>query len=101
GFAAHMIGHEDVLECHHVTGDETFIIKVKTAGTGSLEKILAEIRSMEGVTRTVTKVVLSTSKEGHLLDLEETAGIMPSKAKDSVNGRDKRSLALNSGKKHL
>lgn len=93
GFAAHMVGHEDVLECHHVTGDETFIIKVKTAGTGSLEKILAEIRSMEGVTRTVTKVVLSTSKEGHLLDLEENLAAMSLEAKDTGNGGEKRNLA--------
>lgn len=93
GFAAHMVGHEDVLECHHVTGDETFIIKVKTAGTGSLEKILAEIRSMEGVTRTVTKVVLSTAKEGHMLDLEENLTAMSSEAKDTSNGGQKRNFA--------
>jgi Lrp/AsnC family leucine-responsive transcriptional regulator len=69
-----MSGKEDVLECHHVTGDESFILKVKTADTTSLEKLLAEIRSMEGVSRTVTKVVLSTSKEGHTLGLHEGAG---------------------------
>jgi Lrp/AsnC family leucine-responsive transcriptional regulator len=73
-FPSHMSGKEDVLECHHVTGDESFILKVKTADTTSLEKLLAEIRSMEGVSRTVTKVVLSTSKEGHTLGLHEGAG---------------------------
>ena len=58
GFAAQMLQYPDVLECHHVTGDESFILKVKSANTGSLEKLLGEIRSVEGVTRTVTKVVL-------------------------------------------
>ncbi|MBI2091327.1 MAG: Lrp/AsnC family transcriptional regulator, partial [Deltaproteobacteria bacterium] len=62
-FAAHMVRQHDVLECHHVTGEESFILKVKTANTESLEKLLGEIRSVEGVTRTVTKVVLSTPKE--------------------------------------
>jgi Lrp/AsnC family leucine-responsive transcriptional regulator len=68
-FAAQMLQHHDVLECHHVTGDESFILKVKSANTGSLEKLLGEIRSVEGVTRTVTKIVLSTAKESQTLEL--------------------------------
>jgi Lrp/AsnC family leucine-responsive transcriptional regulator len=69
-FAAQMLRYPDVLECHHVTGDETYILKVKSANTGSLEKLLGEIRSVEGVTRTVTKVVLSTAKESQSLELD-------------------------------
>jgi Lrp/AsnC family leucine-responsive transcriptional regulator len=61
-----------VLECHHVTGDESFILKVKAGNTGALEKLLGEIRSVEGVTRTVTKVVLSTAKESQILELDES-----------------------------
>ncbi len=53
-----------------MTGDESFILKVKSANTGSLEKLLGEIRSVEGVTRTVTKVVLSTAKESQALELD-------------------------------
>ena len=68
-FATQMLQHHDVLECHHVTGDESFILKVKSANTGSLEKLLGEIRSVEGVTRTVTKIVLSTAKESQTLEL--------------------------------
>lgn len=68
-FAAQMTRYQDVLECHHVTGDESFILKVKSANTASLEKLLADIRSVDGVTRTVTKVVLSTSKESQALEL--------------------------------
>ncbi|MGH7782887.1 MAG: Lrp/AsnC family transcriptional regulator [Candidatus Binatia bacterium] len=68
-FAAQMMRYHDVLECHHVTGDETFILKVKSTNTSSLEKLLGEIRSVEGVTRTLTKVVLSTAKESQIFDL--------------------------------
>ncbi|HXG51352.1 MAG TPA: Lrp/AsnC family transcriptional regulator [candidate division Zixibacteria bacterium] len=68
-FASRMLQYNDVLECHHVTGDESFILKVKSANTASLEKLLGEIRSVDGVTRTVTKVVLSTAKESQALDL--------------------------------
>jgi Lrp/AsnC family transcriptional regulator, leucine-responsive regulatory protein len=71
-FAAQMLQRHDVLECHHVTGDESFILKVKSANTGSLERLLGEIRSVEGVTRTVTKVVLSTAKESQALDLDQS-----------------------------
>jgi Lrp/AsnC family leucine-responsive transcriptional regulator len=69
-FGQQMIGYADVLECHHVTGEESFMLKVKSADTGSLEKLLGEIRSVEGVTRTVTRVVLSTTKEGQVLELD-------------------------------
>jgi Lrp/AsnC family leucine-responsive transcriptional regulator len=65
-----MLRYPDVLECHHVTGDESFILKVKSANTGSLEQLLGQIRSVEGVTRTVTKVVLSTAKESQALELD-------------------------------
>ncbi len=70
-FSAHMVRQRDVLECHHVTGDESFLLKVKTANTESLEKLLADIRSLEGVTRTVTKVVLSTPKETQKLEFDD------------------------------
>jgi len=70
-FATQMLRNPDVLECHHITGDESFILKVKSANTTSLEKLLGEIRSVEGVTRTVTRVVLSTAKESQMFDLSQ------------------------------
>lgn len=70
-FAVDMLRYHDVLECHHVTGDESFILKVKSANTGSLERLLGEIRSVEGVTRTVTQVVLSTAKESQIFHLDQ------------------------------
>ena len=70
-FASRMVRQHDVLECHHVTGDESFILKVRTANTDSLERLLGEIRSVEGVTQTVTKLVLSTPKESQKLEFGE------------------------------
>ena len=60
---------EDVLECHHVTGEYTLLLKVKTANTSSLEKLITQIRSLDGVTRTETTVVLSTHSEGIRVNL--------------------------------
>src|SRR6202035_3923874 len=53
----------DVLESHHVTGQHTLMLKVKTDNTSSLERLISTIRSIEGVSRTETMVVLSTHTE--------------------------------------
>lgn len=85
-FASTMTRQHDVLECHHVTGEESFILKVKTADTESLEKLLGEIRSVEGVTRTVTKVVLSTPKESQKLELDGAPKVNSRKKRFSRSG---------------
>lgn len=54
---------DDVLECHHVTGEYTVLLKVKTRNTSTLEELIRTIRLIEGVTRTETMVVLSTHTE--------------------------------------
>ncbi len=52
-----------VLECHHVTGGHTLLLKVKTRNTKDLEQLISRVRSMEGVAGTETMVVLSTHTE--------------------------------------
>jgi Lrp/AsnC family transcriptional regulator, leucine-responsive regulatory protein len=54
---------DDVLECHHVTGEYTVLLKVKTNTTASLEHLIRTIRVINGVIRTETMVVLSTHTE--------------------------------------
>jgi Lrp/AsnC family leucine-responsive transcriptional regulator len=54
---------EDVLECHHVTGLHTLLLKAKTKNTSTLEELIRTIRSIDGVERTETMVVLSTHTE--------------------------------------
>ncbi len=56
----------EVLECHHVTGGYTLLLKVRTADTSTLEELISHLRSIEGVTRTETMVVLSTHTERQL-----------------------------------
>lgn len=62
-FESAIVKFPDVLECHHVTGDHTFRLKVRTRNTRTLEEIIREIRSIEGVTKTTTEVVFSTTFE--------------------------------------
>ena len=53
----------EILECHHVTGGHTLLLKVKTRNTEDLEQLISRIRFMEGVASTETMVVLSTHTE--------------------------------------
>ncbi|HJL17831.1 MAG TPA: Lrp/AsnC family transcriptional regulator [Sandaracinaceae bacterium LLY-WYZ-13_1] len=61
----------EVLECHHVTGGHTLLLKVKTRNTASLERLISRLRQVEGVTRTETMVVLSTASESTRIPLGE------------------------------
>ena len=62
-FERQVVALRDVLECHHVTGEYTLLLKVKTLNTSSLERLISQIRSLDGVSRTETLVVLSTHTE--------------------------------------
>ncbi len=65
---------DEVLECHHVTGGYTMLLKVKTQNTETLEQLISRIRLLEGVTRTETLVVLSTRLERTLVPLGMPGG---------------------------
>jgi Lrp/AsnC family leucine-responsive transcriptional regulator len=60
---------DDILECHHVTGEHTVLLKVKTDNTASLEDLIRTIRLIDGVSRTETMVVLSTHTERTLISV--------------------------------
>jgi Lrp/AsnC family leucine-responsive transcriptional regulator len=61
---------DDVLECHHVTGGHTLMLKIKTENTETLEGLIDRIRSIDGVSRTETMIVLSTRAERPRIPLE-------------------------------
>ncbi|NVJ27693.1 MULTISPECIES: Lrp/AsnC family transcriptional regulator [Myxococcus] len=64
GFAKKVLALPDVLECHRVAGQDSYLVKVKTANTRTLDSLLVEtLRTIAGVTRTQTTIVLSSIKE--------------------------------------
>ena len=71
-FEKQLAAFDDVLECHHVTGGYTLLLKVKTQNTSSLEHLISQIRSLDGAARTETMVVLSTHTERVQLPLRRT-----------------------------
>jgi len=71
----------DVLECHHVTGQHTLMLKVKTESTETLEQLIDQIRRIEGVTRTETMVVLSTHAERTRISVDSLEAPLPRRAR--------------------
>lgn len=62
----------DVLECHHITGEYSYLLKVRTRNTDTLGDLISnKIRAIEGVTATRSYVVLGTVKEETALDLSD------------------------------
>jgi Lrp/AsnC family transcriptional regulator, leucine-responsive regulatory protein len=63
-FAKKILAIPEVLECHLVTGQDSYLLKVKTENTGKLDELISiKLRTIPGVTRTQTMVVLSSVKE--------------------------------------
>ena len=61
-----------VVECHHVSGDDDYLLKVRCLDTEDLDHLLAiELKEKIGVARTRTTIVLSTSKESVGLPISE------------------------------
>ncbi|MEZ4301801.1 MAG: Lrp/AsnC family transcriptional regulator [Polyangiaceae bacterium] len=64
GFARKVLELSDVLECHRVAGEDSYLLKVKTTNTRALDDLLVEtLRTIPGVTQTQTTIVLASIKE--------------------------------------
>jgi Lrp/AsnC family leucine-responsive transcriptional regulator len=70
GFLRAIGGMSSVLECHHVTGDFSYLLKVRVPNTAALETLLTnDLKGLPGVARTQTVIALSSPKETTVLDL--------------------------------
>jgi Lrp/AsnC family leucine-responsive transcriptional regulator len=61
----------DVLEFHRIAGEDCYLIKIRTATNKDLERLLRRIRSIRGVARTRTTIVLSTELERPSIEVPE------------------------------
>jgi Lrp/AsnC family transcriptional regulator, leucine-responsive regulatory protein len=83
GFARRILSLPDVLECHHVTGQDSYLLKIVTENTETLDRLISEqIRTIAGVTRTQTTIVMSTVKE--------VSHIKPSLPESDTRGKRRR-----------
>jgi Lrp/AsnC family transcriptional regulator, leucine-responsive regulatory protein len=61
----------EIQECHHVTGDDDYWLKVRCQDTQDLERLISdEIKALPGILRTRTTIALSTVKETTVLPIK-------------------------------
>jgi Lrp/AsnC family leucine-responsive transcriptional regulator len=65
----------EVLEVHHIAGEDCFLVKVRTADTESLGRLLREgLGAITTIRSTRTTIVMNTVKETAQLPLDLPAG---------------------------
>jgi Lrp/AsnC family leucine-responsive transcriptional regulator len=63
----------EVLECHHLTGDFSYMLKLRLRDTAHLEHFLMDrLKPLSGIVRTHTLIALSSVKETHVLPVSLT-----------------------------
>ena len=63
--------HGGIQECHHVAGDDDYLLKVRCKTMGDLDRLLSEeLKGRMGVARTRTTVVLGSAKESTALPID-------------------------------
>ncbi|MBV8932188.1 MAG: Lrp/AsnC family transcriptional regulator [Kutzneria sp.] len=71
-FETFVAARSEILECHDVDGEDSYVLKVRLSSPRTLRLLLADIRAIPGITRTVTSIALETVKEvrggAHLAD---------------------------------
>lgn len=65
----------EIQECHHVTGDDDYLLKVRCRHTKDLERLISEeLKGLPGLLKTRTTIALSTAKETTALPLRKDEG---------------------------
>jgi Lrp/AsnC family transcriptional regulator, leucine-responsive regulatory protein len=76
-FTEYVAQEDEILECHYLAGDFDYSLKIITENTFTLERLLNRIKSVQGVQKTRTIVVLSTVKNNYSVtpsDINEKDG---------------------------
>jgi len=72
-----LAGHAEVLEVHHVAGDDCYLIKVRARDAEHLGQMLrTRLARVPGVRSTRTTIVLETIKETSRLPMPETGEVL-------------------------
>jgi Lrp/AsnC family leucine-responsive transcriptional regulator len=68
--------HPNVLEVHHIAGEDCYLVKVRSTDTEELGRMLrTDFSQMPGVQSTRTTIVLGTLKESLRIPVPEERGI--------------------------
>lgn len=74
GFVALTRLLDQVQECHHITGDFSYLLKIRCRDTAELEELLSRLKEVPGTIRTRSTIALSSAKETTALPLEGLGG---------------------------
>ena len=62
---------KEIQECHHIAGDDDYLLKVRCRNTKDLDRVISmELKGLPGVIRTRTMIVMDTCKETHQVPLQ-------------------------------
>jgi len=62
---------DEVLECHHITGEFSLLLKVRVEDMAAFRRLLIEkVNSIRGVRQTRTLIILATAKEQRRIKVE-------------------------------
>jgi len=53
----------EILECHYITGEFDYVLKITTRNTASLERLMNKIKGISCIKHTQTNVILSSVKQ--------------------------------------
>jgi len=71
GFIEAVRDLDEILECHHITGEFSLLLKVRVQDMASFRKLLIEkLNTVRGVRQTRTLIVLATSKEQRRIKID-------------------------------
>lgn len=71
-FVNQIVGIPEVIECHHITGQGDFILKVVSKDITSYQKLLVEvINEIPEIDNTQSTVILSTFKESRVMPIPD------------------------------
>ncbi|AZB41586.1 Lrp/AsnC family transcriptional regulator [Bacillus sp. FJAT-42376] len=60
----------EVQECHHIAGEDDYLLKIRCRNTKDLDRVIShEIKSLQGIVRTRTTIVMDTAKETAMLPI--------------------------------
>ncbi|MGE0010171.1 MAG: Lrp/AsnC family transcriptional regulator [Candidatus Babeliales bacterium] len=64
-FLKEIIKNPSIMECHHITGEYSYVLKVRVKNTHELESFITDsLKSKLGIVRSLTHIVLSSPKDG-------------------------------------
>ncbi len=65
----------EILECHYVTGEYDYILRITTRNTATLEALMNRIKAIPKIKRTQTNVILSTLKQKYSVSPKNAVNI--------------------------